>query len=420
MTQPRSSAWLKLLSRFVSVQILVQVLGFITGLLVVRTLDKPSYAQYAAIAAIIASMILVSDGGVSSTLLSVGSRVFRSKDRIAALFTTAGRYRAWIGAGVSLLSAPLLIFILIRNGATVGDSLVYAAIAVASFWPTVAKGISQNYLRLAGAAVRIQIYSLVAAVARVVLVLALSSLGFDTLLPYLLVSVVAAVIEMLLVRRYFRSQVPASGVYSPHLASMIGANLKHTMPSTLLVVAQGQVLFLLLSILGTPDTLAEVAALSRFALVFVLLNAAVTDIGSGIAARAAPTRHRLLRVLAAIVGSYLVLAALFVLAAWILSPQLIWLLGPQYSGLETQLVIIAAGSALINLAVALRTFNYSRGWVQLSWLLLPLMVGWVALGVFVFDLDTSTGAALFMATQGIATLTTQVACALAGYRKLRA
>ena len=48
MSTPSEKAiyWLKLLSKFVSVQLIVQALGFASGVFILRTLSKEEYAYF--------------------------------------------------------------------------------------------------------------------------------------------------------------------------------------------------------------------------------------------------------------------------------------------------------------------------------------------------------------------------------------
>jgi hypothetical protein len=91
-------------------------------------------------------------------------------------------------------------------------------------------------------------------------------------------------------------------------------------------------------------------------------------------------------------------------------------LGAQYAGLEVELVVIMAGSAVMNLAHAFGALNQSRGWLQNSWVHLLLVPVWAVVGLLSFDLSTTAGAAWFVATQPLPFLATQFIRLLTGAR----
>jgi hypothetical protein len=188
---------------------------------------------------------------------------------------------------------------------------------------------------------------------------------------------------------------------------------------SIVLVLQGQLLFFLLALRGNEVIIAEIAALSRFALVFVILNAAVTDVAAGIVARAASRVRDITRLYVLVLGIYIAMVSVCILFVNLFSGFLLSILGDAYSGLQTPLLIVASGSGLINFANAIRSLNFARGWVAQSWLFIPTTAIWAICGVFLFDLRNSVDAALFMASQSIPALITQLCCMLLGLRALR-
>lgn len=78
---PKTFYWLKTLSKFVSVQLVVQVLGFASGILLIRTLDKQEYAYFTLANSMQGTMNVLANAGVGSALWAIGGKVWQDPYR---------------------------------------------------------------------------------------------------------------------------------------------------------------------------------------------------------------------------------------------------------------------------------------------------------------------------------------------------
>lgn len=72
---PKAIYWGKTLSKFVSVQLVIQTLGFVCGILIVRTLDQQQYAYFTIANTMQGTMNMLSDSGISIGLTAIGGKV---------------------------------------------------------------------------------------------------------------------------------------------------------------------------------------------------------------------------------------------------------------------------------------------------------------------------------------------------------
>ena len=107
-TRDRLHAWAMLLSRFVAVQLLVQLLGFAGGMLLVRRLSKEQYAFFTIANTLLGTMNLLADSGVGSGLTSIGGRVWDTPARLGQLVRTGLQLRRGLGLAAILAVAPCL------------------------------------------------------------------------------------------------------------------------------------------------------------------------------------------------------------------------------------------------------------------------------------------------------------------------
>ncbi len=86
--------WFSLLAKFASAQLVIQVLGFLSGILIVRHLSKPDYAWFTIANSLAATMNMLADVGVSGALMAVGGELWQSLRRSPPLGFGAKRSRA--------------------------------------------------------------------------------------------------------------------------------------------------------------------------------------------------------------------------------------------------------------------------------------------------------------------------------------
>ena len=95
---------MRLLGRFVSIQVVIQGLGFASGILIVRSLSKQDYAWYTVANMLASTMTLLADSGISAALSSLGGTVWqddarRSLDQYAELSPLMDReVKKWLAA----------------------------------------------------------------------------------------------------------------------------------------------------------------------------------------------------------------------------------------------------------------------------------------------------------------------------------
>src|ERR1051325_4044588 len=130
----------KMLGKFVSVQVVVQVLGFASGLLLVRSLAQKEYAYFTLANSMLGTMGILADSGVGIGLTSIGGKVWQDRQRFGQLINTALRLRRSLALIAASVVAPVLMGLLTNNGA----SRWYAATL------TLAVLLALNYQLLAG------------------------------------------------------------------------------------------------------------------------------------------------------------------------------------------------------------------------------------------------------------------------------
>ena len=100
------------------VQVLVQAIGFTTGILLIRSLEQSEYALFTIANAMQGTINILADIGISIGLISIGGRVWQDPHRFGELVSTGLKLRRRLGAAAILIVIPILYFMLVRNGAS--------------------------------------------------------------------------------------------------------------------------------------------------------------------------------------------------------------------------------------------------------------------------------------------------------------
>src|SRR5437762_668631 len=109
----------RVVGSFAFVQGAVQMIGFLSGILVIRHLDQREYAYFTVANTMQGTLNLLADIGISIGLISIGGRVWHDRSRFGQLIKTASNLRRKLGAIAAIVITPILFFMLVKNGAPI-------------------------------------------------------------------------------------------------------------------------------------------------------------------------------------------------------------------------------------------------------------------------------------------------------------
>ena len=88
----------RIVGNFAFVQAVVQVIGFLSGILLIRHLDQREYAYFTIANTMQGTLNILADIGISIGLVSIGGRVWQDRYRFGQLVNTALGLRRKLGA----------------------------------------------------------------------------------------------------------------------------------------------------------------------------------------------------------------------------------------------------------------------------------------------------------------------------------
>ena len=164
----------KVVGSFAFVQGIVQFVGFLSGILLVRSLDKHEYAYFTIANTMQGTMNLLADIGISVGLISIGGRVWQDRYRFGQLINTALGLRKKLGAIAIVVITPILFVMLQKNGAPISYNLLLIALVLVGISIELSIGVFGVVPRLRSDIRVIQRIDLTGAITRLLLLIGLA------------------------------------------------------------------------------------------------------------------------------------------------------------------------------------------------------------------------------------------------------
>jgi len=245
---------------------LVQGLGFLSGLLVIRLLTPEQYAYYTIAYAGLGMLTILCDGGISSGVMALGGKCWQDPSRLGIVFSAGMRLRYRLaGVGV-ILSFPFLFALFVRQGATVPIALILCVAIVPIFIATLTGQLREVVVKLHQELLLLQAVQLGAVMVRILLLAALLTFFPSSWLALLLAGLAQWVANVVL-RHVSTRFMHAENSPDPSVDSELKAYVKKTLPGAFYYAFAGQISIWLISFFGSADAVAKVGVAGRIAMI---------------------------------------------------------------------------------------------------------------------------------------------------------
>lgn len=409
----------RIAGNFATVQVLVQVLSFASGILLVRRLEQHEYAYFTIANTMQGTINVLADIGISIGLVSIGGRVWQDAHRFGQLINTAQHLRRRLGSVAVLAVTPILYWMLARNGAAPLYALILIAIILGGLLVQLSLGVLAVVPRLRSDVSQIQKIDLTGAIARLAVLLALAFVFLNAGVA-VLVGAGALFLQYSLLRKYVARVID---LRAPENAedrrAMIGF-IKNQAANAIFFCLQGQITIFLISFFSRQATgVAEVGALGRLAMIFTIMGQLLTNILVPAFARCQQTT-RMRWLYAGIVGGVGAFSALIIIGAAFFPDEFLFVLGSKYSHLHRELLLMVSGAVLTTVTGTLWVLNAAKAWIAGSWLYIPLtIVTQVALIPFT-DFSSVSAVLIFNLIASVPNLLLNIVMSYRGFRSLPA
>jgi O-antigen/teichoic acid export membrane protein len=390
----RAFHWGKLISITGGTQVIVQAVSLICGILVIRLLPVREYALYTIANTMLGTISLVADGGISTGVMAQGSKVWRDKKRLGAVLASGLHLRKNFATVSLLISTPVLLYLLIRHEASWLSSILIIASLIPAFFAALSDSLLEIVPKLHQDIVPLQRNQLSVSIGR----LALSGI-LVFIFPFSFIAILAAgiprAIGNLRLQRITGSFIHNNQKSDPEIEKKILNTVRKILPGSIFYCFYGQITIWLISIFGTSHSVAEVGALGRLAMALTLLNVLFSTLVIPRFARLPDSMAILLNRYLQIQFGLLIFGAFIVSIIHIFSTQALWILGPNYSNLKTELTLSIAGSYIGLIAGILFSLNTSRGWTINPLISISINLAAIILGILFINISTIRGLFVF-------------------------
>lgn len=316
----------RIVGNFAMVQGIVQAIGFISGILIVRTLQQREYAYFTIANTMQGTINLLADIGISVGLISIGGRVWQDRHRFGELINTALNLRKQLGALVVVVVVPVMYLMLVKNGASTSYTFVLIAFVLVGLAFQLSVGVLGVVPRLRSDIGKIQIFDLTAAIARLI---ALCGVIFFFLNAGVAVAIASGVslLQYLMFRHYAERVVDLKAGENAEDRRAIIHLTKNLAANSVFYCFQGQITIFLIGFFAhQARSIAEVGALGRLAMIFSVITNLLTNVFIPAFARCHEPR-KLRRLYAVIVGGVAAFSLAIVAGAWLLPNEFLFVLG---------------------------------------------------------------------------------------------
>jgi O-antigen/teichoic acid export membrane protein len=405
----------RIVGNFALVQAGVQSVGFLSGILLVRWLSQREYAYFTIANTMQGTINLLADIGISVGLVSIGGRVWHDRHRFGELINTGLGARRKLGALAILVVTPIMYSMLVRNGAPVSYTAFLIAVVIAGLLVQLSIGVLSVVPRLRSDISRIQIIDVTGATVRLLL---LSALAFIWLNAGVAVAVAAAVwlMQYVMLRNYVSGVVDLSAPENSEDRREIARLTKHLAANAIFYCFQGQITVFLISFFAHQvGAIAEVGALGRLAMIFMVLSNLLANVFVPAFARC-QNRRKLRWLYAGILGGVAAFSLVILGLAAVFPEQFLFVLGNKYAHLHQELLLMVGGAVVGALTGTFWALNASKAWVSGAWLYIPLTLGTQALLIPWIDFSSVTGVLVFNLLSAVPNLLLNAVLSYRGFR----
>ncbi len=385
--------WAKLLSKFVSIQLVVQAFTLVSGLFIVRTLNQQEYAYYTIANSMLSTMNILADSGINVSLSAIGGKVWQDRYRFGQLINNAMRFRYYLATISITVVTPVLIWMLVRNGASISYAVLITIVVLLGLNFQLTNGVLIVVPHLHSQISRLQNLDLFSAISRIILI----GLGYLTFWNATVAIAAASLVSGL--QRFFLGRLAAENIdtkvsIDPEDSKFIISTIKHSLPNSIFFCIQVQISVFLISIFGNTQSVAELGALGRIGVIFTIINSVMFTIVLPRFSRcqsAVILRRRYFQIL----GLFLLFGFSIITFTYLFPEPILLIIGSKYSYLKHELFMIAIVTVTNSLLGLMTSINMAKGWIEYIWVDIPMKLILQVFLLMNLDISTIMGVMLF-------------------------
>jgi|GEM_PF-6363515 O-antigen/teichoic acid export membrane protein len=377
--------------KFFSIQSIISIAGILAGLGAIHLMSKHNYAVFTMITVYSSSLIMLTDSGISSGLNALLGRYWEDQTKLVKLINSAIRLRRRIFWMIVPVVSVVLVFNFWRLDIPWYVVACVWLIILLEFQIRISFSFTKVVLQIFKKYQWLQYSDLIAVVFRItglgVLWLLMRQFQLDWSSAIILYAfVLLGFYWQMHVLKKKRIEITGTDKeYDATYEIELHGYFKRQIPNTLFFSIHSQIMLWILSLIGSTDSIAEIGALGRIAIIFSMVLGFFQNVILPEFSRTqdvASLKKQYVKMIAAYIGMALIVFT----ASYVFRSQLLWLLGKKYSDAGSLLPLMVLNTLANTFAGFLYSINVSKGWMHKAYLIIVFeIISWVIL-YFLLDL----------------------------------
>ena len=382
--------WGKLIGITGGAQLIIQVLGFASGILIIRLLPLEEYAFYTLANTMLGTMTMLADGGISTGVMSQGGKVWQDREKLGVILATGLDLRRKFAIASILLASPILIYLLLHNGASWLTTILIVASLIPAFFAALSDSLLEIVPKLHQNIYPLQKNQVGVGLGRLILT------GLTIFIfPWTFVAIFAGGIPRIYgninLRKIADNFIDSKQTTDPIIQKEILIVVKRIMPGAIYYCLSGQITIWLISLFGNSMSVAQIGAIGRVSLLLGVFTSIFSTLLVPRFARQKNDYKVLLNQFLMNVLLLIVICIIIVLVISTFSTQFLWILGKNYKGLDSALILNTVGSCLALITGLLFSLSSSRGWLMNPYIYIVANLISIVIGILLFDISNLIG-----------------------------
>jgi O-antigen/teichoic acid export membrane protein len=383
-------AWGKLIMITGFSQVIIQGIGFISGILVIRLLPTHEYGLYTLANTMLGTMLVLADGGISNSVMAQGGRVWANREGLGVVIASGFNLSKKFAMVSLMFVIPTLVYLLRHNHADGLTSLLITGSLIPAFLSALSGNLLSVALLLNQSVAPFQKVQMRISLLRMIILFMLIFI-----FPWAFVAVLSSSLPQiwgnLRLKALAYPYIDSNQKPDPFIQSQILTVVKRILPGSIYYCLSSQITIWIISFFGSTAAVAQIGALGRLSMVLVVFSTVFRTLVSPYVARLENNRDMLLKRYLQISLILIILFSGIIVITSVISGPLLWILGKSYTGLESELVLSITGSCISVFAGLLFSVATSRNWAIHPIISVPLSLTTIIGGVFFLNLSTLTG-----------------------------
>ena len=353
-------SWIKLITITGGAQIIMQTLGFVSGIIVIRLLPTSEYAFYTLANTMLGTMTILADGGIGAAVMSLGGKVWNDKQSLGVVLTSGFELRKKFAIFSIIIAIPFLIYLLQLHHA----SGLLTFLIIIALIPAFLTALSNNLLEIAPKLkqdiIPLQINQIQVSFGRLILI-GLTLFVFPWAFLAIFVGGVAQIFGNIRLRKISAKHALWGQKSDPLVQQKILVFVKRILPSSVYYCISGQITIWIISAFGTTESVAQVGALSRLSAMISVFGILFSTLVVPRFTRLPDIKNVIIKKIILIQGGLFVLGFAIVGFVALFSKQILWILGSGFTGLTTEVILIVTGSCISFISISTNQLLVARG-----------------------------------------------------------